>query len=381
MLVEARARIDHPEDIIFDENGVDGARRALAALMHTADQHQTSATIKWDGSPAVIFGWIDNENFVLTDKAGIGAKKYEGRPTSADAVTAMIYNRKPDQQGRAEYAATFGPVYELLKQATPKSTRGRMIQGDMLWMSPADLQQTDEEISFRPNKVNYHIDAGSDLGKRIKRSVAGIAIHGVYPSAVTAGEATAEPTPTTPTDLKMKNVSGLIIFGPETNIGDEVTIRLPKERVAALKKMLDSPAAKQIDRFLDPFAIGALKIANLPDIFKSFLAWKAGQGQDGLKNAAQEFVDWVQSPASKLTASKQQNVLAHINQFRAAYQAIWKIASGLVEIKHAIKDQLDRAAAAAGGGVTPKQGHEGFVSATPHGKIKLVNRPVFMKKA
>ena len=94
MLTEAKARIDHPEDIMFDENGIEGAQRALSALMHAADNHATTTTIKWDGSPAVIFGWLDKSTFIVTDKAGIGAKKYDGRPTSAAEVTAMIYNRQ-----------------------------------------------------------------------------------------------------------------------------------------------------------------------------------------------------------------------------------------------------------------------------------------------
>ena len=76
ILFEAKARIDHPEDIIFDDNGTQGALRALDAMVHASQNHGDSTTIKWDGSPAVIFGWVDKNSFIVTDKAGMGAKKY-----------------------------------------------------------------------------------------------------------------------------------------------------------------------------------------------------------------------------------------------------------------------------------------------------------------
>jgi len=58
----------------------------------------------------------------------------------------------------------------------------------------------------------------------------------------------------------------------------------------------------------------------------------------------------------------------------------WKITTLMSEIKHDIKDQLDSQVAKHPDGVRTQGGHEGYVSATPHGKIKFVNRPAFMGK-
>ena len=380
MLTEAKARIDHPEDIMFDENGIEGAQRALSALIHAADNHATTTTIKWDGSPAVIFGWLDKGTFIVTDKAGIGAKKYNGRPTSAADVTAMIYNRRPDQPGRAEYAAHFGAIYDLLKRATPVKLIGQMIQGDMLWMTPRDLTTTDATVSFAPNKIVYNIDIKSDLGKQIAKSRAGIAIHGVYTSADEAASKDGEPTPVTPTGLGLKSTPGLVVFGPETQIPTETSIKLPKAEIDKVQSLINSPAAALIDDMLDPFAIGALKIANLPDVFKSFVNYKARSGQEitNGKAVANEFMTWLKGP-SGLTPNKQANIEAHLKQFNAPFHTAWDIVAGITVIKHKIKDQLDKATAS--GSIQTNGGHEGFVSATPHGKIKLVNRPVFMKGA
>lgn len=379
-LTEAKARIDHPEDIMFDENGIEGAQRALTALTHAAESHHETTTIKWDGSPAVIFGWLDRNTFIVTDKAGIGAKKYDGRPASAEAVSAMIYNRKPDQPGRAEYAAHFGGMYDLLKRATPVKTVGKMFQGDMLWMKAQDLTIDDERVNFQPNKVEYHIDKTSEIGKKIARSTAGIAVHGMYDSADDAASATAEPTPTSPEAVGIKTVPGLVVFGPSTNLTQEHAVKMPDADIKKVQALINSPAAAQIDDMLDPFTIGTLKIANLPDIFKSFVNFKARSGQEitNGKAVAKEFMTWLKGPAG-LSPNKQANVEAHIKQFNKAFQTAWDIVAGITVIKHKIKDQLDAHVGADTGGVQTAAGHEGFVSATPHGKIKLVNRPVFMK--
>jgi hypothetical protein len=99
---------------------------------------------------------------------------------------------------------------------------------------------------------------------------------------------------------------------------------------------------------------------------------------------AKEFIDWLKDPSrSKLTTNKIQNVLDHIGKNKGGFVAVFKIANMLVDLKYKLKDQLDSHAsqgAAVTASVREHPGHEGFVADTPHGKIKLVNRPVFMKK-
>ena len=91
MLAEAKARIDHPEDIIFDE-GIEGARRALEAIKH-ASVNPSATTVKWDGKPAIIWGRDENGQFVLTDKSGFGAKGYQGRATSMQQLAGIMQAR------------------------------------------------------------------------------------------------------------------------------------------------------------------------------------------------------------------------------------------------------------------------------------------------
>jgi len=60
------ARIQHAEDIVFWE-GSAGATRALQSLRNLDQGGHKDVTIKWDGSPAVIFGRDANGEFILTD--------------------------------------------------------------------------------------------------------------------------------------------------------------------------------------------------------------------------------------------------------------------------------------------------------------------------
>ena len=79
-LFEAEARIQHAEDVVFWE-GSKGAARAIESLKKLEQGGHNDVTIKWDGSPAVIFGRNENGEFTLTDKSGFQAKGYDGRPT------------------------------------------------------------------------------------------------------------------------------------------------------------------------------------------------------------------------------------------------------------------------------------------------------------
>jgi hypothetical protein len=85
------ARIQHVEDLILWDAS-QGAKKAIATL-HQVEQQPNTVTIKWDGSPAVIFGRNEKGEFILTDKSGFSAKGYDGKVTSADALSSMLMNR------------------------------------------------------------------------------------------------------------------------------------------------------------------------------------------------------------------------------------------------------------------------------------------------
>ena len=72
-LREMEARIQHAEDLIFFQ-GSAGASRAIEALRSMTGDNHKAVTLKWDGSPAIVFGRDENGTFVFTDKGGFMKK-------------------------------------------------------------------------------------------------------------------------------------------------------------------------------------------------------------------------------------------------------------------------------------------------------------------
>ena len=369
MLTEAKARIDHPEDLVFEE-GSSGATRAVEAIIHAAHNPSVNS-VKWDGTPAIIFG-RDDQGFIMTDKSGFGAKKYDGMARSAKMFRDMIFDRKPDQPGRLEYSTQLARLYPMLEKIVPARFRG-FIQGDIMWMNTPQVH--DGVIDIQPLKVKYTVDAGSDLGKKISKSQAGIVVHSYF-----SDKSEEEPRALTPAEIEtLKSSPGLVVLSPVMQISTGSFV-LPADEVEKVKQFITAKGPA-IDRLLDSMSISSLKISNLPDIFKSFLNAKAYRGENGLTQ--KEFTDWLQSPDSKLTASKLQNVSDHLAKNKVGFDAVFKLANAIVNLKYTLKSQLDNHASennSVVASVRDEPGHEGFVADTPHGKIKIVNRPVFMKK-
>jgi hypothetical protein len=370
LLTEAKARIDHPEDLVFEE-GTAGALRALEAIIHAA-RNPSVNTVKWDGTPAIIFG-RDEQGFILTDKAGFGAKKYDGMARSQKMFQDMIFNRKPDEPTRMEYATQIAKLYPMLEKIVPVSFRG-FIQGDIMWMSQPVAH--DGVIEIQPLKVKYTINAASELGKKIKSSQAGVVVHSYF-----TDRAEEEPRAMTPEEIKkLKSSPGLVVLSPVMKIESVANFDLADADIQRVRDLITKNKAA-IDKLLDTMSISTLKISNLPDVFKSFLNFKAYRGEHA--PTPKEFQAWLASPDSKLTANKLQNITDHINKNKTGFAAVFQIANALVNLKYELKNQLDTHAsqdAAVTASVREHPGHEGFVADTPHGKIKLVNRPVFMKK-
>ena len=368
LITEAKARIDHPEDTVFDE-GSAGANRALNALVHAAEQPHT-VNIKWDGSPALIFG-RDADGFTLTDNSGFRSKKPGGMPRSAGDLNTMLFMRKPDDPGRQDYAKSIAGLYGMLEHAMPKDKQ-EYLQGDVLWTKTPDI--VDGHYVFKPNKITYRIPVDSPLGKRIGKSRAGLAVHSRFDSK-------EDEEPRAIGDIEssgLREVPGLVIMGPE--IRDLESTALPTKSITTLRNFVNSNSAS-IDRFLDPASLAARQLTNLPDLMKKYVNSRAYAGTHGLEDAANGFIEWAKNNTKDISDRKRENLLSWINENPKGYGATWMIADQLTKLKDLLKHSVDTQV---GGTVRADlrdvPGHEGYVADTPSGKIKLVNRPHFMKK-
>lgn len=373
-MLEAKARIEHPEDMILD-GGVKGAQTALKILQITADQPQ-HVSLKFDGSPSLIMGWRGPE-FILTDKAGFSAKGYDGMTTSGEAIESMIMNRKmrdtsPEAvQARKAYAGTIASLYDRMKQVVPRDFPG-FAQGDLMWTQTPPVVQGAYE--FAPVKIKYRVPTDTDLGKKIGASQVGMVIHSVY-------DGPQDEEPEALRDVKslgFKDTSGVLILPHELTLTQ--TLSLDPHGVQLAEKLLSSKS-QHIQAFLDPLGLADQEIKALPGVMKSFVAYKAGKGEDDFHRAPEEFIEYVQSPTSKVSAKMQPRIISWIQNHVKGYNAIWQFIQIMVGLKMDLKRQIDaEVGQEISASLRGSPGHEGFVSVTPEGIVKLVNRAEFMRK-
>lgn len=368
-ITEAKVRIDHPEDLIFTERSL-GAIRALNAMVHAAEDPHT-ISIKWDGSPAIIFGRDYENGLVLTDKSGFNSKKTGGMPRSIEGVKQMLFMRKPDQPGRADYANSIASLYPLLNKAVPVSFKG-YLQGDVLWTSRPPI--INGNYVFTPNKITYSIPLNSSLGHKISASSAGVVVHSQFDGQ---GDDDSRAIHNI-NKLGLINVPGLLIMGP--NVTDLESALLPSSATSLINATIRQSAIA-IDEFLEPTALTAAQLTDLGSKLKQYVAYRASHGIAGLADAANGFISWISSLDSKLTDRKRANILDWIQTHHRGYIATWQIAEQLSNLKDLIRSGVDQQVGTnIGAELRGQQGHEGYVVDTPSGKIKLVNRPHFMRK-
>ena len=367
-LIESRvylkegARIDHAEDIVFWE-GSRGAIRALESLKSLEKGKHTDVTIKWDGSPAIIFGRDENGQFVLTDKSGFGAKGYDGKSKSGEELEQMFLNRSGgknrENPGYVAFAGNMRSIFDLYERATPKDFRG-FLKGDLLYYTTPPVKNNN--YVFKPNIVEYAVDVDSDLGKRIGQSKTGVVVHRLVD---VEGNETEVP-------------KGIDFQGNDVLIFPSVTVERAPEIEDDSINQLKADVAKNagaIDKLLDPAALTQLKIS---DFAKVLYAYTNSKVDTGLEDLGADFFDWM--ARSKLSASKQKNIATHIQNNQAGFNAIWQVVSGIMRIKDDVIRQFDSHNQTVKSSIPGHgEGGEGYVLAHPQGDVKLVPREYFTR--
>lgn len=358
------ARIQHAEDIIFWE-GSKGAVRAIESLKSLEQGAHKDVTIKWDGSPAVIFGRDEEGNFVFTDKSGFTAKGYDGRSKSADDLRDMFLNRSGgknrENPGYVAFANKMAAAYDDFERAVSSDFRG-YLKGDMLYFETPP--EKNGEYIFKPNVVEYRVSADSDIGQRIGASTAGIVIHRLV------DESGAE-------RALAGNEIETIMQGDEVLVLPPVTAQQPPQiddRAIKALQSLVSKNASAIDAILNEEMLRQNKVSDLPTVFYTYLNSKV---DTGLQDLAKGFVPWLKQ--SKVSPAKQQKIIDIINSNVNGFNAIWQLVSGIMRVKDDIIRQLESQDAPIKSSINGQEGGEGYVLAHPEGDIKLVSREFFTK--
>ena len=349
------ARIQHLEDLILGQDGPPGstgAKKAIATL-HQIEQQPNSVTIKWDGSPAVIFGRNKNGVFVLTDKSGFTAKGYDGKVTSSDALENMLLSRGTEKPSpdRKEFAGKMRNIWDKVESTVPANFRG-YVHGDLLWLTKPQVE--DNKITFTPNTTTYVVNAGSDVGKKIANSDVGVVVH-----------------QSIGLDDQKSNVDMSQFQGGQTYIMPPAMVtKSPGVDIPAVDELEDylSKNAGAIDKLFNVPA--ELKMADFGKVLYAYINSSVKTG--GLDNLGSDFMKWVDN--SKLSAPKKQRLGEYINSNIDGFNATFNFIKGIKKVKNQVIRALDSQKADIEAYTAGQKGGEGYVVDKD---VKLVNRAGF----
>lgn len=366
------ARIEHLEDLVFRElPPSNGANRALQSLINLEKGGHTDVTVKWDGSPAIIFGRDQDGNFILTDKSGFTAGKYDGKSKSAKELQQMLMNRpgasNPDPKKAESYkqfAANMADIFDEYEKATPKDYRG-FFKGDLLYFNTPVAEGGD--YVFKPNIVEYRVAQNSELGQKIGQSKTGIVIHLEVDESGVEGP--------------LKNAD--VLEGKEVLVIPPVVVsdapKIDDTSVKELKAIISKDAAA-MDKLLDINTLTQLKLKGLPEVFYAYMNSKV---DTGLENLGGDFLEWVKV-RKQLSETAKKKIAEYVGNNQQGFNAIWEVVAKIQQVKDDVIAQLDSQP-----GVPVRQsmsskddsveGGEGYVLAHPQGSIKFVPRKTFSK--
>jgi len=354
------ARIDHAEDLAYLQ-GSQGAMRALASLRNMAKGGQGNVTLKWDGSPAVVFGRNDNGEFVFTDKGGFVKSKGVGRTTSPDALKQELLMRSggvnKDDPKRIAFADNMAQAFGVFEKAVPKNYRG-YFKGDLLYYNTPPV--IEKNFVFKPQLVEYAVDVASDLGKKIAKSSAGVVVHRMVDP-----DGSEHPLK----DLDIFEGNQLLVVPPVTI---EQPAQVPNEELARLEQIIKKDSA-DLDSLLDENKLRQMKMTDFPKIIYKYMNSKVDTGLD---NLGRDFTKWLNT-RKDISGVKQQKIIEYIKQNMNAWTSLFEVITGIMKAKDSIIADLDKNPNAVKAKTDGKEGGEGYVLAHPEGDIKLVNRAVF----
>ena len=337
--------LQHLEDLVFVD-GSEGAMKALSILDRFGSD-VGDVSVKWDGTPAVIFGRDAAGDFILTDIAGFNAKGYDGKVKTAKDLEAMFLNRgsREVDDTRREFASKMAQIWPAFESATPDNVRG-FFHGDLLYSGTPPLEGG--HYVFTPNKVTYAVKQKSAIGQRISRSDVGVVIH-----TFTELDGTKEQA-----NPSMLREGSLFIMPPV------LMQQPPKNDIKGIDQLRNEVKknAALIDKLVEPQP-GLSDIRNI--IYTYVNQMSRDKRWDELQTG---FNAWLTK--SKVSANKQAKIM-NSPEF-AQYNVLFDLVIKIQALKNQVIDHFDDADVDVKSSIGNERGGEGYVAARD--KVKLVPR-------
>ena len=355
----------HIEDLIIFE-GMDGLRRAIDILRSFADNTgHTKTSLKWDGTPALVFGRDEAGEFIFTDVSGFQVKSYDGKAKSPKQLMQILTQRGKGEhdEARQAFVQNMGNLFSIYEAATPPDFRGFLL-GDLLYSNTPPV--ANEHYVFKPNAVEYSVVANSKLGKAIGASKTGIAIHKHF----------IGPSPLRPDkEFDVKKAISQLQGNDVLAMPPAFPQQSPKVNTKIVDQLegIGTKYKNDINKLMDPNELASKKLKRFDNLIYKYINQSVSAD---MSNLGKDFFDWL--PASGVSAKMQDNIKAHVAENKRGFSALWTIIRGLVTAKNDIAHQLDKSQTVIKQNMTGNAGRgEGYVVQHPDGPVKLVPRDVF----
>jgi hypothetical protein len=357
----SESRIQHVEDLIFYQ-GSAGAMRAVAALRSMSGDDHKSVTLKWDGSPAMVFGRDQEGEFIFTDKSGFVAVKTDGKAKSAEQLQDIMLSRSGgkfrEDPKRIEFANRLANLFPIYEKAVPTDYRG-FFKGDLLYQSTPPV--VEKNYVFKPQIVDYAVDVESDLGKRIGASKSGIVIHREEDANGKEGPFTS---------IEMFNSQQDVLVVP--SVTTEQPVEVDTSAIDQLEQIIKKNAAG-VDELLNDNTLTTQKMKALPELLYAYMNSKV---DTGLTKLGADFPTWIEN-RKQVSDKMKVKVLEYIGQHKVAFVALWNVVTAVMTTKDDIIGKFDSQGGQVKQSINGQPGGEGYVLANPEGDMKLVPRATF----
>ena len=172
---EQNVHMEHVEDLVFNE-GVAGTRKAINFLQDLRDMlagHSSTkltATVKWDGAPAIFAGIDPRDGKFFVAKKGVFNKEPKVYKTAAEV----------DLDTQGDLATKLKIALTEFKKLGIKTG---VYQGDLMF-THSDLKtetiEDEKYTTFHPNTIVYAIPYDTPLAKQLRAAKVGVVWHTTY---------------------------------------------------------------------------------------------------------------------------------------------------------------------------------------------------------
>ena len=168
--------MEHLSDLPFNE-GVDGTRKAILFLRDLRDMlagnslSSVTATVKWDGAPAVFAGVDPRDGKFFVAKKGVFNKD------------PVVYKTQEDIDRDIGPGDLNHKMSIALKEFKKLGITSGIYQGDIMFTHDTiklEMINGKRYVTFHPNTIVYSVPDGTDLARTIKAARIGVVWHTTY---------------------------------------------------------------------------------------------------------------------------------------------------------------------------------------------------------